>query len=392
MKKILLLTGVISMLIFLASCERDNPTFSYHYYAPEDWAVLTKYLDIPNSTYDYDVNLPIHLGGPGVATRFIANNDRATLGRVLFYDKELSKDRSVSCASCHAQSLAFSDNKAFSDGVEGNKTTRNSQPLGSIVNFAAYYGTNMFGPGAVRFFWDERANTVMEQCRETFGNPNEMGLTMAQVVNRVKENEIYPILFKKAFNNNQINEDNVLDALGEFINSMGSFNSRYDKVFAQQPAGRRVQDNFTGFTELENQGKAIYQSNCAGCHGPNISRPAKLMAYNGIELTPQDMGKGSFTGKAQDMGMFKVHSLRNIALTGPYMHDGRFQTLDEVLDHYSQGIRSHANLDPLLRNANNTPKKFDFSDQEREALKAFLHTLTDDGFIADVKYSDPFKR
>lgn len=392
MKKILTFSVVAALIIIAAACQKEAPNFEYYYYAPEDIEVLNQHLDVPTaSVYDYDVKLPNHLLGFGVAGVFIANHDRATLGRVLFYDEDLSKDRSISCASCHNQSIAFSDNKAFSDGIEGRQTARNSQPLGSIVNFAAYYGVDRFGSNSIQFFWDERAGTVMDQCRETFANPNEMGMKMNEIVARVKEKEYYPILFKKAFGNGLINEENVLNALAEFINSMGSFNSKYDQVFSREAPGRQVTDDFAGFSQLENQGKRLYQQNCASCHGQNISRPQVIMAHNGLEMRNNDKGKGGHTGRSSDEGLFKVHTLRNIALTAPYMHDGRFATLDDVLDHYSHGIQSHPNLGSQLKNGLQ-PKKMNFTDTEREALKAFLHTLTDEGFLVDVKYSDPFKR
>lgn len=392
MKKILLFSAVATLIFIAAACQKETPNFEYYYYAPEDVEVLNQHLDVPTeSVYDYDVNLPNHLLGFGVAGVFIANHDRATLGRVLFYDEDLSKDRTISCASCHNQSRAFSDNKAFSDGIEGRQTARNSQPLGSIVNFAAYYGVDRFGSNSIQFFWDERAGTVMDQCRETFANPNEMGMKMNEIVERVKEKEFYSILFKKAYGNALINEENVLNALAEFINSMGSFNSKYDQVFSKEAPGRKVTDDFAGFSQLENQGKRLYQQNCASCHGQSISRPQVLMAHNGIEIRNNDNGKGNHTGRSSDDGLFKVHTLRNIALTAPYMHDGRFATLDEVLDHYSHGIQSHPNLGSQLKDGTQ-PKKMNFTDTEREALKAFLHTLTDESFLADVKYSDPFKK
>jgi len=381
---------VVALFTFVVACQQDAPTFSYHYYAPEDWKVLSKYFDLPSeATFDYDVVLPNHLLGTGVAGRFVANRDQATLGRVLFYDKDLSKDRTISCASCHNQSLAFSDNKALSEGVEGRQTARNSQPLGAIVNFAAYYGVDRFGSNAIQFFWDERAATVMDQCKETFANPNEMGMTMPEVVKRISEKEYYPILYKKAFKNGKIDEENTLNAIAEFINSMGTFNSKFDKTFSSQPFGRRVTDDFTGFSEIENLGKKLYQNNCASCHGANLSRPTVLMAHNGLSIENGDTGKAMHTGQQSDEGLFKVHTLRNVALTAPYMHDGRFATLEDVIDHYSEGVNMHPNLGNQLKTGNQ-PKRMNFTSDEKQALIAFLNTLTDEGFIADKKFSNPF--
>lgn len=390
MKRIATYFSVAALITLVVACQQDQPTFTYHYYSPEDWEILSKYLDIPSAaTYNYDVSLPNHLLGPGVAGRFVANHDRATLGRALFYDKDLSKDRSISCASCHDQSLAFSDNKVLSDGVEGRQTARNSQPLGAIVNFAAYYGVNRFGSNAIQFFWDERAGTVMDQCRETFSNPDEMGMTMNQVIDRIKEKEYYPILYKKAFKNRVIDEENTLDALAEFINSMGTFNSNFDQTFAKQPSARKVTDDFTGFSDLENKGKKLYQENCASCHGATLSRPAILMAHNGLSIEKGDTGKALHTGKTSDEGLFKVHTLRNVALTAPYMHDGRFATLEDVIDHYNEGITLHPNLSVHLKEGAQ-PKRMNFTQDDKQAIIAFLHTLTDEGFITNKKFSDPY--
>ncbi len=389
MKQLNYFLSLLLVIIVFSSCERDAPPdYQVFYYPPDDLKVLEKHLDIPfQGTYDYDVTLPQHLRGFGVAANFVANHDRATLGRVLFYDKDLSRDRTISCASCHLQEKAFADNEVKSPGIEGRKAQRNSQALGAIVNFAAYYGVNRFGSNAIQFFWDERAATVMDQCKETFANENEMGMTMSQVVSRVKEKEFYPVLFKKAFSNGKISEDNVLDALAEFINSMGTFNSKYDQVRAQE--NKPMNQPFSGFTAMENLGKELYVNNCASCHGVDFSRPTVLMAHNGLPIMDNDRGKGNVTGMASDEGVFKVPTLRNIALTHPYMHDGRFATLEDVIDHYSFGIENHANLSSNLKDGNQ-PKRFNFSDEEKGALVAFFETLTDESFISDKKYSDPF--
>lgn len=389
MKQLNYLFSLTLLILLLSACERDAPPdYRVFYYPPDDIKILENHLDIPLSgPYDYDVSLPNHLRGFGVSANFIANHDRATLGRVLFYDTDLSRDRTISCASCHLQEKAFADNEVTSQGIEGRRAQRNSQALGAIVNFAAYYGVNLFGTNAIQFFWDERAATVMDQCRETFANENEMGMSMSQVVNRVKEKDYYPILFKKAFSDGRINEDNVLNALGEFINAMGTFNSKYDQVRAQE--GKSMQEPFNGFTDLENLGKSLYVSNCANCHGVDLSRPAKLMAQNGLPIINGDKGKANHTNKVSDEGLFKVPTLRNIVLTHPYMHDGRFATLEEVIDHYSHGVQYHRNLDTELR-IGNSPIQMNFSEEEKQGLLAFFETLTDHSYISDKKYSDPF--
>ena len=199
----------------------------------------------------------------------------ATLGRVLFYDKNLSKDKTISCASCHAQSIAFSDDKAFSDGIENRATDRNSLALGAVFSFSEYYGNASFG--RIPFFWDNRASSVQEQSEQTFANPNEMGMEMHQVLERVKEMPYYTPLMKAAFGLGDITEQKILDAINEFVNSLGSFNAPFDKALDNEfrnhnNAISAVQEDFALFNAQENLGKRLYLDNCASCHGPLLGR------------------------------------------------------------------------------------------------------------------------
>jgi cytochrome c peroxidase len=305
----------------------------------------------------------------------------------LFYDKNLSKDKTISCASCHKQELAFSDDVAFSTGVENRATARNSIALGSVLNFAAYYG----GFSGIPFFWDNRAESVQDQSRATLGNPVEMDMKMHEVVDVVRKLEYYEPLVDKAFSKrlNKITETDVLNAIGEFVNSLTNYNTRFDTEL-DKVGITKINNNFSGFTASENRGKSLYLTNCASCHGQNAARPPVVSANNGLMMTYDDKGVGKHTNNGKDESLFKVPTLRNIARTAPYMHNGMFKTLSEVIDHYSTGIVLHKNLSSALKSNSNTAKKFNFSEQDKEDLMAFLMTLNDDKVITAAKFSDPF--
>ncbi|MCB0639925.1 MAG: c-type cytochrome [Lewinella sp.] len=385
------LPTLILLSLFLSSCVEDELDIRNEYYFQEEKVVLDAHLTLPETPLNYDIELPEHIFRSGLFARPM-NRDLATLGRVLFYDHQLSQGAEVACASCHRQELAFSDDKALSDGVNGQKSQRNAIALGSVVSFSSYYGVNSFGSAAIRFFWDERAGTAIEQSHMTLTNAAEMGLTMDEVVNVVRSQPYYAPLFRRAFGDNGVNQDRILAALAEFIDGMGSFESRFDEAAAKSTDGLDMSVPFVGFTAAENHGKALYLTHCANCHSSNFGRPVKTAANNGLDVAYADQGIGALTQHSQEMGVFKVPTLRNIALTAPYMHDGRFATLEEVIEHYNSGLRDHPNLDPELRDANTgAPIQLQLSAQDKTDLIAFLQTLTDNHYVTAEKYSDPFK-
>lgn len=395
MKKITLALSVAAVL--LAAACNNKPDFNYFYYEPEEYALISQYLNLPERPDKYEVTFPEHLSREGLFPRAV-NPDKAILGRVLFYDKKLSKDGTVSCASCHKQELAFSDNEALSKGVQERRTARNSIALGSVANFSAYYGTDLNGAGAIRFFWDNRAETVAQQSTGSLTNPKEMDMHMSEVVDAVKAQPFYVPLFKKAYGDDIVSENRVTEAISNFVNAMGSYQSKFDVEASKAVSNSGsyyvqsvMEQDFSAFTPQENRGKDLYEQNCAGCHSGNIGRPMLYNANNGLDLvTTDDEGVGGITGNAEEKGTFKVPTLRNIALTAPYMHDGRFKTLDEVLEHYSHGIQNHPNLNALLKNGDQ-PKQMNFSDSDKQSLIAFLNTLTDNHLLTDAQFSDPFK-
>ncbi|MDF4202953.1 cytochrome c peroxidase [Maribacter sp. SA7] len=301
----------------------------------------------------------------------------ATLGRVLFYDKNLSMNNTISCASCHIQENGFSDPNALSTGFNGELTARNSMGLAN----ARFYENG-------RFFWDERAATLEEQTLVPIQDLVEMGLSLPELEAKLTQQPYYAALFTNAFGDATITSNRVALALSQFIRSMVSYESKFDEGLAQT---QDIDDNFPNFTTSENRGKQLFMSNqtrCFDCHATNVF-VGDDARNNGLDATITDLGVGGVTGNNNELGEFKVPSLRNIALTGPYMHDGRFETLDEVIEHYNSGVQNNPNLDNRLTQGNNV-RRLNLSDADKQALVDFLNTLTDDAFINDEKYASPF--
>lgn len=390
-------SGLVVLVFVFSSCLKDNVEADLFHYTDEEYAILQQHLDLPRTPFDYRQRFR----GSGFIPPF---NDRqptdftdskATLGRVLFFDKKLSLNESVSCESCHKQNLAFSDDVAFSKGFDGKLTKRNSIALSSVVNFETSYGGSQFVGASVAFFWDERAHSIDEQSRLTIQDDIEMGMDLDDLAARLSQEKYYQILFAKAYTTDEITPDRITDALQEFVNSITSFDSKFDHRFE---SGKDHNGNFRNFTAAENLGKRLFEQNCSSCHGHDMVRPARThsnVANNGLDLEYADPGVGHITRRAIDDGKFKIPFLRNIELTGPYMHDGRFATLEEVIEHYNSGVQNHPNLDFRLKedlNANpQQPRKLNLSEEEKGALVAFLKTLTDPTLLQDVKFSDPFK-
>lgn len=339
------------------------------------------YPQLPSNLYDYEsIVYPQHYMDDQLLALIntlnnsnAVTNEGATLGRVLFYDKNLSANNSVSCASCHHQDKGFSDGLAFSPGFEGGLTGRNSM---AIIN------TNF----QRRFFWDERATNLEQQVLMPIQDPIEMGMDLADLEIKLAALPYYEELFTAAFGDSEITSDRISKALSQFLQSIRSFKSKYDIG---------VETNFAYFSKAEYKGLEMYFSgnfNCNNCHTTQ-NFGGVTNEINGLELNPTDPGIGGISGDADDMGKFKSATLRNIELTAPYMHDGRFQTLEEVIDFYSTDIQAHPYLDDRLAIDGNTggpPKQFNFTSEEKFALIAFLKTLTDYDLISNPIYSDPF--
>ena len=305
----------------------------------------------------------------------------ATLGRVLFYDKRLSTNQTISCASCHQQANGFSDPRRVSLGFDGSPGTRNSMGLSN----ARWYQRR-------HFFWDERANTLEDQSLFPIPNPVEMGLSLEALTNRLASESFYTNLFALAFGSTAITTNRISHALAQFMRSIVTTQSKYDIGLT---------NNFANFTEQENLGRLIFfgltnnppnpPASCSVCHASDNFVPGPAVNNNGLEYPYGDLGVGGITGNTNQNGLFKVPSLRNIALTAPYMHDGRFTNLAQVVNFYSTGVVNNPNLSaPLLTGPGGQPLRLNLTTAQHAALVAFLNTLTDTNLATDPQLSDPF--
>jgi cytochrome c peroxidase len=356
-----------------------NPTPGQSFYRLIADNSVENVLNLPPSPFNYsNITLPPHLLTPDVngSDNTPANNPvtdaGATLGRVLFYDRNLSRNRTIACASCHLQANGFSDPGQFSRGFEGGFTGRNSMGLAN----AKFYDSG-------RFFWDERAATLEDQVLMPIQDGVEMGMDLVTLTNRLQGYQYYRDLFTTTFGDDQVTADRISRALAQFVRSMLSFNSRFDQGQA---------NNFANFTATEALGRQIFNSgraSCSRCHeGANLV--GDQMLNNGLESPFVDLGEGGANGNANDNGKFKMSSLRNIEKTAPYMHDGRFATLEAVVDFYSTDVVDNPNLSGRLR-PNGAVRRPNFTVAEKAALVAYMKTFTDNDFMADPKYSSPFR-
>lgn len=367
MQKMRLLILLFVGAIFIYSCQQFS-----------DAKLSTSYLDLPIVPYNYISDT--------------ANNYIPTLGRVLFYDSRLSANNSVSCATCHKQALAFADNAQFSRGFAGQLTGRNSMPIQNLtIRKAPTTGGVVIDSGfvfsnALPLFWDGRETLVEAMVLRPITNHVEMGMTLDELIKKLSQLPEYKPLFKDAYGSEEITEGKIGVALGQFIANINSNNSKFD-------------DYVRGSIQLsavEEIGRTLFfnKYNCNNCHQV-IPSGFSIYQFNnfvdiGLDQAPQDKGRADVTFNSEDVGKFKIPKLQNVVLTSPYMHDGRFATLDEVIDHYSTNILYSPNLDTLLKH-NGLPKQMLISQEEKIALISFLHTLTDYQMITDPKYSSPFK-
>lgn len=331
----------------------------------------------PDDYVGYAVtNLPDHFAtGPVAAANNTPvdnpiTNAGATLGRVLFYDKRLSGNDTTSCSSCHQQQNDFSDPDQFSSGFEGGLTGRHSMGLSN----GTYYSRG-------KFFWDERADSLEDQALQPIQNSVEMGSDLTQLRSELAATKFYPVLFQAAFGTSEITDDRIAKAISQFVRSMVSYQSKYDDAFA---AGTPGSPDFEAvFTEQELLGQEIFHGagKCSECHTTDAQVGDNIRNV-GLDLdNTADAGAGD--------GRFKTPSLRNAAVRGGYMHDGRFPTLEEVIDFYSTGIQANPFLDNRLKE-DGLPIQFNFTQTEKDALLAFLDTLTDTTVLTSEMFSDPF--
>ena len=341
----------------------------------------TRVLELPEVPYRYaDVELPTHFKTPNALKFDNTPGDNpvtdagAALGRVLFYDTRLSKNNSTSCGTCHVQKAGFADPNPGSRGFAGGTTDRHAM---NLVNLR-------YHPRG-RFFWDERGGNLEAMVLLPVVNRLEMGEDLQQLPQKLARDERYGKLFRGAFGDPEITTDRMSRALAQFLRSLVSYRSKYDEGRA---AASSLADDFPTFTLQENKGKALFLRNCGLCHLPDNEAHFVMTETVNTGLDSDtagtDGGVGEITLNPRELGHFKSPSLRNVEVTGPYMHDGRFATLEAVLDHYSSGGKAHPNKDIRVQPLNLTAS-------ERAALIAFMKTLTDPHFLADPRFSDPFR-
>lgn len=315
---------------------------------------------------------------PNLPTDNALTVDGVELGRMLFYEKKLSFDASISCASCHLQEFAFSDTATFSKGVNDLRGGRQAM---AVFNMA--WNSN-------GFFWDGRAEHLRDQALMPIQDSLEMRETLPSVVAKLEAEQQYRDQFYRAFGSSEINDLKISLALEQFMFSIVSHNSKYDKSLRGEAtltaSEQRGKDLF--FNEYNPAFPAISGADCAHCHsGKNFENDQYM--NNGLDATFADDGREKATNNTADKGKFKVTSLRNIELTPPYMHDGRFKTLEEVVQHYNTGLTQSATLDPALVYPLNNGGLL-LSNQDVQDLVAFLKTLTDEDLKTNTAYSSPF--
>ncbi|MEX0965988.1 MAG: cytochrome c peroxidase [Bacteroidia bacterium] len=346
----------LGIFLTIGGCKKD-PEITEEKTGEEP--VLTKYeLQIPTK---YQRGYPI----PNLPDDNPLTVEGISLGRMLFYDPILSDDSSQSCATCHKIENGFSDPDRVSTGINGNEGRRNAM---AIINLA--WGE--------RFFWDGRVGSLEEQALNPVPDPIEMHQEWIYVLDKLQWHTVYPEKFEEVFGVNIIAPSHVVKAIAQFERSLISFNSRADRgqLNAQEKRGDSIFNSEKG--------------DCFHCHIPPMLFTDNSFKNNGLDAR-YDGDKGLFevTGNQRDIGKFKVPTLRNIELTAPYMHDGRFKTLEEVVDFYSEGLAFHPNTDPLMKKVLQGGLRL--TDQEKEDLVAFLKTLTDTSFINNPDFKDPFK-
>ena len=328
-----------------------------------------KPIDLPKTYTPYRFEMAATFPIPDLPRDNPLIEERVSLGEKLFRDPNFSKDNTLTCVSCHDPRHGFSDPRRVSVGIHGDQGTRNSMTL---LNVAWKH----------EFFWDGRASSLRQQVLMPVQEHDEMDESLENVAKKLSSDPAYPPLFAKAFGSPKIDATRIALALEQFVLTLTTYRSKFDLAMA-------------GFTQLspeEQRGLELFMTefeprmgqrgaDCFHCHGAPLFTDHQFH-NNGLDSSPKDPGRQKVTGKESDMGKFATPSLRNIALTAPYMHDGRFKTLEQVIDHYSEGVRQSPTLDPNL--AKHPREGIQLGPKDKKALVAFLRTLTDTNLPASL--------
>ncbi|RYE25961.1 MAG: cytochrome-c peroxidase [Sphingobacteriales bacterium] len=317
------------------------------------------------------LNVPTWLPAMPLAKNNVLTKEGIALGRRLFYDPILSGDRTITCASCHKQAYAFSDGGArFSKGIDGAQQLRNTIPLFNLAWYPA-------------LFWDGRAATVEEQVFHPVRTSTEMNMSWNEVATRVNADSKYRKLFYKAFGDRPIDSTLIAFAIAQFERSLISYRSKFDRVLAG--TDKLTPDEAQGFVLMNDMTKG----DCLHCHTTDADALGTTHAFsnNGLDSIPTDKGRLGVTGLQGDMGKFKIPSIRNLGFTAPYMHDGRFATLDDVLDFYNEHVKPGSYTDSKMGAAYRGGVHLTVI--EKEQIITFLNTLNDSAFVEDPQFSNP---
>jgi cytochrome c peroxidase len=328
----------------------------------------------------YALKIPSHFPQMPVPIDNPMTMEGVALGRKLFHDKKLSGNNTMACATCHMPSSAFAEPTRYSTGISGAVGDKNAMAL---INLG----------WQKNFFWDGRTLTLEELILEPVSNPIEMHLAWSEAELRLNEDVAYKRLFLKAFGTPKISKELVAKAIAQFLRTMISGKSKFDVMYKWEnniPFEGGDQAIFQTISSTEFAGYDLFKSlngaDCFHCHNGPLMQVQKF-SNNGLDATFSDLGRGKVTGNANDNGKFKVPTLRNIELSAPYMHDGRFANLDEVIGHYSFGVITSPTIDPLMEFANQGGVQL--NSFERNLLKEFLLTLTDHSFINNPEFKAP---
>ncbi|WP_423738478.1 cytochrome-c peroxidase [Christiangramia lutea] len=336
---------------FLLSCSKDEPEYIP---IPENKTLeVVIPPNFPEMEYDLSANPPTEKG--------------FELGKKLFYDGKLSANGFISCGFCHEQKFAFTHHgHQFSHGIDDLEGIRNTP---AIQNMAFQN----------EFSWDGATSHLDLFPIIPITNEVEMGESVSNVIEKLKADAEYQQLFSEAFDKGEVNAENMLKAMSQFMVMMISAESKYDKYV-------RAEENVS-FSEKENYGMRVFQNKCASCHKTDLFTDNSFR-NNGLPVNPNinDLGRYEVSGKAADKYKFKVPSLRNVEVTAPYMHDGRFGSLESVLNFYQNGVQDSESLDPILKQ--NDRLGIDLNENEKAALIAFLKTLTDENYLNDERFAE----
>lgn len=348
--------------ILIGSCEKDLPLKSGGTYINED-GPTPYYLIIPTGFTEHRILESNLLTEEGIE-----------LGRKLFYEPLLSRNRNISCGSCHIQENAFTDPLSLSIGTNGEESSMHSMALFNLA----------WQP---HYFWDGRVKTLETQALKPVINPLEMDMTWPEVESRLNNHPEYPDLFAKAFGTDVIDSTLITRAIAQFEYTLVSSDSKWDRYLKDE----------VSLSPLEEKGRQLFvglekgTGDCTHCHSDINPHVGDFIVRNNGLDSDQDLKPGYFnvSGLQRDFGKFKTPSLRNLAYTAPYMHDGRFQTLRDVLDFYSEGVHFNRTVDPLMEFANEGG--VELSEESKDALIAFLLTMTDSSLVKNPDFSDPNK-